>query len=69
MQPNDYIPTMTGKFYDDKVFLFTQQINGRKITYDIEEAIVLFTIMEHLEIKTEIKIINEFNNLATYNLR
>ena len=30
---------------------------------------VLFTIMEHLEIKTEIKIINEFNNVITYNLR
>ena len=53
-QPNDYILMMLGKIYENNVFLFTQQINGKRIEYNIEEAMVLFNIMEHLEIKAKI---------------
>ena len=69
LKPNDYIPTMYGKMYENKTTLFTQQINGKRIEYSVDEALVLFNIMEYININAKIKIIDESNHVITYNLR
>ena len=68
-QPNNYVPTMYRKTYEDKISLFMQQINGKRIEYNVDEALVLFNIIEHININAEIKVIDEFNHVTNYNLR
>ena len=60
---------MYRKTYEDKTTLFSEQINGKRIEYNVDEALVLFNIMEHININAEIKVIDEFNHITTYNLR
>ena len=60
---------MSGKKYDKNTTLFTQQLYSEKIKYNIEEAIILFIIIEHINNSANFIVNNKNKFVISYDLR